>query len=37
MRDCRESRRIALREKAAREGVTVDSKLLAEVTALAGK
>ncbi len=30
------SRRIALREKAAREGVTVDSKLLAEVRALAG-
>lgn len=30
------SRRIALREKAEREGVTVDSKLLAEVTALAG-
>jgi len=31
------ARRIALREKAAREGVTVDNKLLAEVTALAGK
>ena len=30
------SRRIALREKARREGVTVDSKLLAEVRALAG-
>ena len=30
------SRRIALREKAEREGVTVDSKLLAEVTTLAG-
>lgn len=30
------SRRIGLREKAAREGVTVDSKLLAEVRALAG-
>ncbi|HET7155014.1 MAG TPA: Ldh family oxidoreductase [Hyphomicrobiaceae bacterium] len=30
------SRRIALREKAAREGVTVDGKLLAEVRALAG-
>ena len=30
------SRRIALREKAQREGVTVDSKLLAEVRALAG-
>ena len=30
------SRRIALREKAEREGVTVDSKLLAEVRALAG-
>jgi len=30
------SRRIALREKAQREGVTVDSKLLADVRALAG-
>ena len=30
------ARRIALREKAQREGVTVDSKLLAEVRALAG-
>lgn len=30
------SRRIVLREKAAREGVTVDSKLLAEVRVLAG-
>lgn len=30
------SRRIALREKAAREGLAVDSKLLAEVWALAG-
>jgi (2R)-3-sulfolactate dehydrogenase (NADP+) len=30
------SRRIALREKAARGGVTVDGKLLAEVRALAG-
>jgi (2R)-3-sulfolactate dehydrogenase (NADP+) len=30
------SRRIALREKAAREGVTVDAKLLAEVRVLAG-
>lgn len=30
------TRRIALREKAAREGVTVDGKLLAEVRALAG-
>lgn len=30
------SRRIALREKAARDGVTVDAKLLAEVRALAG-
>jgi len=30
------SRRIALREKAQREGVVVDSKLLAEVRALAG-
>jgi (2R)-3-sulfolactate dehydrogenase (NADP+) len=29
------SRRIALREKAAREGVTVDAKLLAEVQAIA--
>jgi (2R)-3-sulfolactate dehydrogenase (NADP+) len=31
------SRRIALREKAEREGVTVDSALLAEVRALAGR
>ena len=30
------SRRIALREKADREGVTVDGALLAEVRALAG-
>ena len=30
------TRRIALREKAQREGVTVDSKLLADVRALAG-
>jgi (2R)-3-sulfolactate dehydrogenase (NADP+) len=30
------SRRIALREKASREGVTVDAKLLADVRALAG-
>ena len=30
------ARRIALREKAAREGVVVDAKLLAEVRALAG-
>ena len=31
------SRRIALREKAAREGVSVDAKLLAEVRAIAGQ
>ena len=30
------TRRIALREKAQREGVAVDAKLLAEVRALAG-
>jgi LDH2 family malate/lactate/ureidoglycolate dehydrogenase len=30
------SRRIVLRERAAREGIAVDAKLLAEVHALAG-
>src|SRR5262249_29082149 len=31
------SRRLAAREKAARDGITVDAKLLAEARALAGK
>ena len=31
------SRRIALRDKAARDGVSVDAKLLAEVQAITGQ